>query len=248
MTVWLASGNAHKKAELAAILNGHEGTHEILLPGDAGILAFDPPETGSSFTENALIKARALHEMLAAGNVQPGTGGEAGSSRRPGRDFGPVIADDSGLCVDVLEGRPGIFSARYGGKGISAAERNALLLDEVAAKLGIEGEAGNAGASGSAGGAAGAGGGGPARCRFVCAMVLLFSPERFSIVQETMEGELVPGIGAARGEGGFGYDPIVFIPSLNRTVAELSEDEKNRLSHRGKAGRLIAHLLENQYH
>jgi XTP/dITP diphosphohydrolase len=74
-------------------------------------------------------------------------------------------------------------------------------------------------------------------------MVLLWNEDRFFAVQETLEGELVPSLDTARGGGGFGYDPILFIPELGRTVAELSEDEKNRISHRGKAGRVVAKVL-----
>jgi XTP/dITP diphosphohydrolase len=213
MTIWFATGNAHKKQELQAILPGHT----IKIPADAGITGFDPDETGRTFLENALIKARALHQLIA--------------DRYP-TDIGPVIADDSGLCVDALAGRPGIYSARYGstgrfgsigryggsagdGKKLDTGERNALLLREL-------GDTPNRSA------------------RFVCAMVLLFSEDRFSAVQETLEGELIR---EERGTGGFGYDPILFIPELGRTVAELSEDEKNRISHRGKAGRQIAKLL-----
>jgi XTP/dITP diphosphohydrolase len=79
--------------------------------------------------------------------------------------------------------------------------------------------------------------------RFVCAMVLFFERERFYLVQETMEGEIVSGPEAIRGSGGFGYDPIMYIPALGKTVAEFSEEEKNTLSHRGKAGRAIGTLL-----
>ncbi|MDR1596170.1 MAG: RdgB/HAM1 family non-canonical purine NTP pyrophosphatase [Treponema sp.] len=200
MTIWFATGNSHKRAELAAILPGHT----IKIPADESF-AFDPDETGASFAENALIKARELHRLVSA----------------------PVIADDSGLCVDALDGRPGIYSARYGNAGISvpggreklsAPERNALLLQEL--------------------------GDNPCRqARFVCAMVLLFSEDRFYLVQETLEGELIR---EERGRGGFGYDPILYLPQLGHTVAELPEEEKNRVSHRGKAGRAIAKLLTEQ--
>jgi XTP/dITP diphosphohydrolase len=78
------------------------------------------------------------------------------------------------------------------------------------------------------------------RAHFVCAMVLLLSTDRFFAVQETLEGKLLR---EQRGEGGFGYDPILLLPDLGRTVAELSDEEKNRISHRGKAGRAIAKLL-----
>jgi XTP/dITP diphosphohydrolase len=206
MTIWLASGNVHKQAELAAILNC-----EIKIPADAG-LDFAPEETGTGFHENALLKGRELYRLLDRRRLFP-------------REGGAVIADDSGLCVDALGGRPGIFSARYAGAGVapngekrSHRERNALLLAEL--------------------------GDNPRRsARFVCAMALLFSEGRFFLAQETLEGEIVKSPEFARGSGGFGYDPILFIPSLGRTVAELSEDEKNSISHRGKAGRAIEKLL-----
>jgi XTP/dITP diphosphohydrolase len=232
MTIWLASGNVHKQKELAAILAGHS----VVIPADAGITDFEPDETGSCFAENALIKAKALYAHPAFFRMFPFFGTKtcelagtpaAHSGRVPGPEWGPVLADDSGLCVDALDGGPGIFSARYGsagGKKLGAAERNALLLEAVNAAL----------AGGNAGGRS---------CRFVCAMVLLYSPYRFYAVQETLEGELVPDIKAGRGSGGFGYDPIVFLPEKGRTVAELSEEEKNSASHRGKAGKVIAKLL-----
>lgn len=192
MTIYFASGNAHKRAELAAILRGHE----LKVPADLGI-PFDPVEDGSTFLENSLIKARALYDIVRA----------------------PVIADDSGICVDALDGRPGVRSARYGsenGRELDAAGRNALLLSEL-------GDRKDRGA------------------RFVCAMVLMLSPDRFFAVQETLEGEI---ISEERGAGGFGYDPVMYLRELGRTVAELSEEEKNRLSHRGLAGRRIAALIE----
>ncbi|MDR0472205.1 MAG: non-canonical purine NTP pyrophosphatase [Treponema sp.] len=214
MAIWFASGNIHKKNELTAILG-----QDVKLPTDAG-LAFDPQETGCSFLDNALIKARELIRLL--------------EEKRPSlyKSGDPVIADDSGLCVDALGGRPGIYSARYSGCGSGAAqtaaltgkkltdsERNALLLSEL--------------------------GGNPLRsARFVCAMVLLYSPDRFFTVQETLEGEIVSGSETSRGEGGFGYDPILYIPALGRTAAELSPEEKNSISHRGKAGRALARFLE----
>ncbi|MDR0403778.1 MAG: non-canonical purine NTP pyrophosphatase [Treponema sp.] len=215
MTVWLASGNAHKQKELAAVLAGHS----LVIPAGAGITDFEPDESGSCFAENALIKAKALY-------AHPGFSRAALSA---GAEHSPVLADDSGLCVDALDGRPGIFSARYGsegGKKAGAAERNAMLLEELNAAL-----------------AAGTPDKQSRSCRFVCAMVLLYSPNRFCIVQETLEGELVADIKAVRGSGGFGYDPIVFLPEFGCTVAELSEEEKNNVSHRGRAGKAIAKLL-----
>jgi XTP/dITP diphosphohydrolase len=240
MTIWFASGNAHKKKELAAILSAHR----LLIPADAGI-DFDPEETGAAFCENALLKARELYSLL--------------EQRRPPlyKSGDPIIADDSGICVDALDGRPGIYSARYAGppeeknlteargtrrtrsiknllslrvpralrasvrgiKKLESHERNALLLGEI--------------------------GDNPVRAaRFVCAMALFFSPDRFFVLQETLEGEIVQNQQAARGTGGFGYDPILYIPALGRTVAELSEAEKNTISHRAKAAKIIAAIIE----
>jgi len=197
MKIWFATNNAHKKAELEAILNT-----DLKIPSEEG-LVFDPEETGTAFCENALLKARELKKIL--------------------KDDGFVIADDSGLCVDALDGRPGIFSARYGEKGgrkLSYHDKNLLLLDEL--KDSAERSA-----------------------RFVCAMVLLFENDRFFIVQETLEGEIVGGRESLRGDGGFGYDPVFLIPHLGRTLAELSAEEKNSLSHRGKAGKHIAKILKD---
>jgi len=196
MKIWFATNNVHKKKELEAVL----GT-SLKIPTDEG-LNFDPEETGTTFCENALLKARELKKLLNKDDL--------------------VIADDSGLCVDALGGRPGIFSARYGdidGRKLSSNEKNILLLDELKDS-------------------------GKRNARFVCAMVLLFEYDRFFIVQETLEGEIVKGREQLKGEGGFGYDPIFFVPELGRTLAELSAEDKNSLSHRGKAGKQLAKFLE----
>ena len=219
MTIWFATGNAHKKAELSAILRTHGVDCRLLIPKDAG-LDFDPEETGTSFHENALLKARELHALLDKARPALFSPGD------------PVIADDSGICVDALDGRPGIYSARYSGamsnrkresgtKKLESSERNALLLEEL-------GDAQDR------------------QARFVCAMVLMYGPDRFFIAQETMEGEIVKSAEHAKGGGGFGYDPILFIPELRRTVAELSKEEKNTISHRGKAGKIIAERINNE--
>jgi len=249
MTIWLASGNVNKKKEFAAILGAQRSTR-VLIPADAG-LEFDPEETGATFYENALLKARELYALL---NKQALSPQSSPLLYKPGD---PIIADDSGICVDALGGRPGIYSARYAGpsneenedlsadfditfemfpegsnnnpspysllstpgKKLEAHERNALLLEEL--------------------------GDNPLRtARFVCAMALYFTPDRFYVAQETLEGEIVSGPKAARGTGGFGYDPILYIPGLNKTVAELSEAEKNQISHRAKAGKIISTIIE----
>ena len=231
MRLWLASGNIHKQQELQAIFS----KYTIKLPVEAGINEFDVEETGNSFAENALIKAKALYRILNATGVN--------------KKEDPVLADDSGLCVDMLGGRPGIYSARYYGinswdcdgtfranpapEKLGDKERNNLLLEELAV-ISENAESSKKTPSDK---------GRHRSCRFVCAMVLLYNPDRFYIIQETMEGEIVPSMADIRGESGFGYDPIVYLPELNRTVAELTEEEKNEHSHRGKASKLIAKFL-----
>jgi len=198
MNVWFATNNAHKKSELEAVLDT-----KLSIPSDYGIY-FNPEETGTTFCENALLKARELKKLL-------------------GKKNEPVIADDSGLCVDTLDGRPGVYSARYGeenGKKLTSEQKNLLLLEELD--------------------------GNPQRsARFVCAMVLLFDHDRFFIVQETLEGEIVKSRELMKGDGGFGYDPVFFIPSSGCTLAEISTEEKNNISHRGKAGKVIAKILKD---
>jgi XTP/dITP diphosphohydrolase len=212
--IYFATGNAHKREELQEILNAkfsgamfgadaHGGASiTVKMPCEAGI-EFDPDETGATFLENALIKARELYKIVKE----------------------PVIADDSGLCVDALDGRPGVLSARYGaihgGAKLDDAQRNALLLAEI-------GNAANR------------------KARFVCAMVLFLDENRFFCVQETLEGEIITPLKDAdggHGSGGFGYDPLLYIPEMRRTVAELSAQEKNTISHRGKATLALSKFL-----
>jgi XTP/dITP diphosphohydrolase len=137
----------------------------------------------------------------------------------------PSLADDSGLSVRAMGGAPGVLSARFGSRDgqakLDAAERNALLLERMEAE-------------------------GDRACAFVCCLVLVLSEERVIAAQETCTGELLR---APRGRGGFGYDPIVFLPELGKSVAELSIEEKNRLSHRGRAcGRMAALLADIEAH
>jgi len=194
MIIHLASNNDHKLHEMRSALPGVE----LRTPRDAG-LDFDFPEDEDSFLGNALGKATALWRLLG----------------------GAVLADDSGLCVDALGGRPGVLSARYGsppgGQPLASPERNRLLLSEME---GVKDRS----------------------CRFVCCLALVLSPWRTITVQETCEGELLL---APRGSDGFGYDPIVFLPSLGRSVAELGMEEKNRVSHRGRAVRRLVSLLSS---
>lgn len=133
----------------------------------------------------------------------------------------PVIADDSGLSVTALGGAPGIYSARFGdgpdGTVLTTEQRNSYLLEKL---QGIE----------------------ERQAFFLCCMVLVLHEERIYSVQETF-----PGIIATRPSGmeGFGYDPLFYLPEYGKTVAQLPEDEKNRISHRGRAGRAMAALLDH---
>lgn len=194
MTLFLASNNAHKLEEIRHSLPGFS----IKIPSDEGI-DFDFIENADSFMGNSMGKALALWRILDA----------------------PVIADDSGLCVDALGGRPGVLSARYGAADgvtpVSSPERNTLLLKEM------EGQA-------------------LRTCRFVCCMSLVLSADRVFVVQETCEGVLLE---APEGSGGFGYDPVVYLPELGKTVAELSIEEKNRVSHRGRAIKRMSSIIAN---
>lgn len=130
-----------------------------------------------------------------------------------------TLADDSGLSVEALGGGPGIHSSRYGSMDgrtkLSSEERNVLLLADM---KGVEERA----------------------CAFYCCLVLLHGPDRFISVQETCPGILTD---VPRGSGGFGYDPLVYLPELGKTVAELSPAEKNIVSHRGKAARFMNSIL-----
>lgn len=188
----LASQNKHKLAEMQAILSAH-GV-EVVLQSDLG-LRVDVEETGETFAENALLKARAVMEACGL----------------------PAIADDSGLMVDALDGAPGVYSARYGGPGLDDSGRWQLLLNNM------EGQTDRA-------------------CRFVCVICCAF-PDGGELMAR---GEC-PGVVAqeAQGAGGFGYDPVFYLPQLGKTMAQLSPEEKNGLSHRGQALRKFQKEWEN---
>ncbi|GMO44595.1 MAG: RdgB/HAM1 family non-canonical purine NTP pyrophosphatase [Termitinemataceae bacterium] len=199
MILWFASGNDHKKKEIQDIANDISKNCKIKIPLDDNI-HFDPIEDGKTFLDNAIIKAKALYSIV----------------------HEPCLADDSGLCVDCLEGSPGIYSSRYGAKDgilLTDTQRNNLLLSEVNAKN-ISGAI---------------------TARFICAAVLLIDENRFIVVQETLEGEITKNV---CGTNGFGYDPIFYLPQLNCNLAELSTSKKNKISHRAKAMKvLLQHTL-----
>ncbi|HCS27580.1 MAG TPA: non-canonical purine NTP pyrophosphatase, RdgB/HAM1 family [Spongiibacteraceae bacterium] len=181
--VVLASGNRGKLREMQQVL-GNAGL-ELLLQTDFDII--DAEETGKSFIENAILKAR--HASAATGL--------------------PALADDSGLCVDALDGRPGIYSARYSGENASDARNNEKLLKELASED-------NRSAS------------------FICVLALVqHADDPLPLICEgRWRGEILR---EARGSNGFGYDPLFYIADLHCSSAELEADVKNRHSHRGLA-------------
>jgi XTP/dITP diphosphohydrolase len=186
MAVVLATRNAHKLREFQRLL---PDTRLEPLP-DALVL---PPETGETFEENALIKARAAAQATGA----------------------PAIADDSGIEAEALGGRPGVRSARYAGDDATDAENLDKLRAEVPPGSGL---------------------------RYVCAVAYVEPGHEPRSVEGTCEGVMAP---APRGEGGFGYDPV-FVPADGdgqRTMAELSDAEKDHISHRGRAVREAAAWL-----
>lgn len=187
----LASHNRGKLAEMQKIL-GELGV-EVVLQSDLG-LDLEPEETGDTFAENALIKARAVMEASGL----------------------PAIADDSGLCVDWLNGAPGIYSARYGGLTDDKA-RYTLLLQNMR------------GATDRA-------------AHFHTSVVCCFPGGEVLQADGDCHGTIAF---APRGEGGFGYDPIFNVPSLRKTFAQLTAEEKNAISHRGNALRAFAAELKH---
>ena len=194
MKLVLASKNKKKIAEMNAILNSL-GV-EVCSQAEAGV-DLEVEETGTTFEENSLLKAKAV--MQASGM--------------------PAIADDSGLCVDALGGAPGVYSARYGGEGLVDVGRYQLLLENMKGQS-------------------------PRTCRFVSVITCCFPDGEVITARGECEGTLAF---APMGEGGFGYDPIFYVPALKKTFAQLSAEEKNAMSHRGKALEIFKEKLEEHF-
>jgi XTP/dITP diphosphohydrolase len=194
-TVVLATRNAAKLRELARILSAEDHGEQIRLAGlDEFPGAPDVPETGATFEENALLKARAIADYTGL----------------------PAVADDSGLCVDALNGMPGVLSARWaGGHGDDKANLE-LVLAQVAdvpdTRLGAQ---------------------------FVCAAALVAGGAEW-VVTGRVEGRLIR---APRGSGGFGYDPIFLPDGFGQTTAEMTAEAKDAISHRGRAFRALAPFI-----
>lgn len=187
MKIILASSNPHKVKEINAIVSG-TGL-EFILPPEG----FDPIEDGETFEENSLIKAKAAWDL--------------------GKTL--TLADDSGLCIDALNGAPGIHSARY-------ADTPQARINRVLGEMnGVENRS----------------------ARFKCCMTLLNPDGEIAFAYTGVcEGSIVA---EQRGVNGFGYDPIFLVEGTEKTMAELSEEEKNEISHRGRALNEVLKYLKN---
>jgi XTP/dITP diphosphohydrolase len=187
----LATHNPGKLKEMAGILE--KFGIEVVMPSDLGV-DVDVEETGTTFAENAMLKAKAI---CAASGL-------------------PAIADDSGLCVDALNGAPGVYSARYGGEGLDDPGRYRLLLNNLR-------------------------GMGSRAAHFACAVACAF-PNGDEL---TAEGRCDGAIAfAPMGEGGFGYDPVFLVPEKRKTFAQMTAEEKAEISHRGRALEKFVEKLE----
>ncbi len=191
MKLVLASKNKKKLVEMNDILS-HLGI-EVCSEAEAGV-DVEVEETGTTFEENSLLKAKAVMEASGL----------------------PSIADDSGLCVDALDGAPGVYSARYGGPGLDDVGRYQLLLENMKGQS-------------------------PRTARFVSVITCCFPNGDVLSARGECEGTIAF---APMGEGGFGYDPVFFVPELKKTFSQLTPDEKNAISHRGKALRAFQGKLE----
>ena len=187
----LATHNPGKLKEMSDIL-ARFGV-EVVSPGDLGITV-DVEETGTTFAENAMLKAKAI---CAAAKL-------------------PAIADDSGLCVDALNGGPGVYSARYGGEGLDDKGRYTLLLNNMRGQT-------------------------TRAAHFTCSIACAFPNGDTLTAEGRCDGTIAF---APMGEGGFGYDPVFFVPEKAKTFGQLTAEEKSTISHRGKALKSFAEKLE----
>lgn len=190
--IMLATSNAHKAEEFSVMLAplGYEVMSLLDLKEPIEI-----EENGTSFEENALIKARAIHQLLGI----------------------EVLADDSGLAVNAMNGEPGIYSARFMGKDTSYAIKNQYIIDFCKDKE-------------------------DKGCQFVCALAYIKADGSEAVFKGVVEGLVADHI---EGEHGFGYDPLFYYPPYETTLANVDEEKKNAVSHRGRAiNALIAYMKE----
>jgi XTP/dITP diphosphohydrolase len=187
----LATNNNNKKKEFASLLGSNIKLKTLKeINFNEKII-----EDGKSFIENAIKKCETVYKKIKK----------------------PVIADDSGLCVEALNEAPGIYSARYGGQDLNDKQRYQYLLSQIKNIKNLS-------------------------ASFVCALVLYFNENRIYIIQEEVKGQITF---TPRGNNGFGYDPVFYIPELKKTMAELSDNEKNKISHRGKASLILKNIIDN---
>lgn len=196
MKVILASRNEGKLREMRIILSKYG--MDVVSRDDAGIPAFEVEETGTTFEENSYLKAKAIMEASGC----------------------PTIADDSGLVVDALGGKPGVYSARYAGEGCTDDDNNELLLRRMESVPDGERSA-----------------------RFVSVITMLFPDGRKLVAKGTVEGRIDRCLD---GEGGFGYDPLFIPDGYDRSFGVLSSEIKNSISHRAKALSELEMLLNEE--
>lgn len=193
-----ATGNSDKMAEIREIMD--DLGYEVNSMKEEGIES-DPEENGTTFEENALIKARAVHAICIERGIEA-----------------IVLSDDSGLEIDCLNKEPGVMSARYLGRDTTYKEKNKNLIERTNAT------------------------GDPDRtARFVCAVAAVFPDGTEKVVRGTIEGTVAQ---TPSGNNGFGYDPIFYVPEFGCTTADLTNEEKNKVSHRGNALRMMKKILE----
>lgn len=189
--IMIATSNAHKVEEFREMLEPLGIQVRSLLDLEEKV---EIEETGTTFAENAMIKALSVHEWLGI----------------------PVISDDSGLEVDAMDKAPGVYSARFLGYDTPYEEKNQYIMDQVKGKT--------------------------RTARYVCAIAYVEEDGAGHVFTGVVEGEIADH---ARGEKGFGYDPIFYYPPYGATLAEVSEEKKNAISHRGRAlAQLIAYMKE----
>lgn len=199
METWvLASGNAHKTAEFNRFFENAGLPVRLVTMREAGFDG-DIDESGLSFAENAFRKADAVWKSVG----------------------GTVLADDSGLCVDALGGRPGIYSARYAGAHGDDEKNNDKLLKELEDVPDEERTA-----------------------RFMCALCVIFEDGKNCVTEGAAEGRILR---ERRGKGGFGYDPLFWYPPAEKAFAELTPEEKEAVSHRGIALRKLVNALRDRF-
>ncbi len=197
MRVYLASKNAGKRAEFQALFAG-TGIELLEFPGYRDVV-----EGETDYAENAALKARALREQLLSAGIEAA-----------------VLADDSGLEVDALDGRPGVITAYYGGEHLSWPQRREYVLSEL---TGVQGD--------------------DRRGRFVCYLHYIDEDGVETAVDASLDGMMALRV---RGDGGFGFDPVFVYPAMQKTFSELTPAEKNAVSHRRRAVSVLLHELRKQ--